>query len=194
MSFLRKQESINGYFSGETIIMIMKKNILLTGKPGVGKTTMIKNIIEVIDKGKIAGFYTQEIREADKRIGFMIIGLGGDRGIMAHVNIKSKYRVGRYGVDIVVFEDIAMKELSQQKEIIIIDEIGKMELFSDRFKQVVISLLNNKSKVVIGTIGKISNTFIERIKHREDTTIIEITRENYLQKQTEIIRHIHDNL
>lgn len=156
----------------------MKKNILLTGPPGVGKTTMIKEIIKQINEKELCGFYTEEIRKEGKRVGFIIKGLGGKEGILAHINIKSNKKVGKYGVKIEELEEIGVKEIEKQKKVIIIDEIGKMELFSSKFKQAVISALNSNN-MVLGTIGMIDDKFVKEIKERSDTIIINLGKENY---------------
>ncbi|MHC4744175.1 MAG: nucleoside-triphosphatase, partial [Planctomycetota bacterium] len=82
-----------------------KPKILLTGPPGCGKTTAIKRIVEKLEPEKVAGFYTQEIREHGQRSGFRWARLDGREGTLAHVNIKGPSRVGKYGVDIADFEE-----------------------------------------------------------------------------------------
>ena len=76
----------------------MKRAYLITGSPGTGKTTLLREAIAGIPDG-VDGFYTQEIRRSGKREGFEICTLRGERAILAHVNIKGPFRVGRYGVD-----------------------------------------------------------------------------------------------
>ena len=78
----------------------MKKNILLTGQPGVGKTTAILKIIQHLRSGTAAGFWSREIRNREKRVGFSIETLTGKRGILAHVDISSQYKVGKYSVNV----------------------------------------------------------------------------------------------
>lgn len=98
----------------------MKKNILLTGLPGIGKTTLIKEIISEISKEKICGFYTQEIRNDEgKRVGFVIKGLEGKEGILAYVEAKSHYKVGKYKVLLKDLEQIGVKEIEKRNSIII---------------------------------------------------------------------------
>lgn len=164
----------------------MKKNILLTGPPRIGKTSMIKEIINMINKEMVCGFYTQEIKVGGKRVGFAITGLGGEIGVLAHIDIKSNKRVGKYKVKIDDLEKIALKEIEKQNKVIIIDEIGKMELFSDKFKQAVTYALNSKS-MVLGTIGMIEDRFVKEIKDRVDTTIIRLNRDNYQKVKEELL-------
>ena len=78
---------------------LTKKNILITGLPGVGKTTIIKKLSEELRKFHPVGFYTEEIREKGIRKGFKLIGLDGGEGILSHVDVKSTYTVGKYNVE-----------------------------------------------------------------------------------------------
>ena len=106
----------------------MIKNIFITGKPGCGKTTLIKEISKEL-KPKIFGFYTEEIREKEKRVGFKIKTLDKKEGILAHIKFKSKYQVGKYKVNLKDLEEIgvsALEKAIKEKKIVLIDEIGKM--------------------------------------------------------------------
>jgi nucleoside-triphosphatase len=155
------------------------KNILICGSPGVGKTTLIKKILKKINL-RAGGFYTEEIRERSNRVGFKIISLDNQEGILAHINIKDSQRVGRYGVNIYDLENIGVKSLSQSlrdDDLIIIDEIGKMEIFSDKFKEKVLACLNSE-KFVVATIGIGGDKYISRIKERDDVIVFKMNREN----------------
>lgn len=155
------------------------KNILISGPPGVGKTTLIKKILENLNL-KVGGFYTEEIKENKNRIGFKIISLDNQEGILAHISIKGMKRVGRYGVNIYDLENIGVKSLSRalrDEELIIIDEIGKMEIFSDKFKEKVLDCLNSE-KFVLATIGIGGDKFIFQIKERNDVIIFKMNRDN----------------
>ena len=155
------------------------KNILICGPPGVGKTTLIKKILKKINL-RAGGFYTEEIRERSNRVGFKIISLDNQEGILAHINIKDSQRVGRYGVNIYDLENIGVKSLSQSlrdDDLIIIDEIGKMEIFSDKFKEKVLACLNSE-KFVFATIGIGGDKYISRIKERDDVIVFKMNREN----------------
>lgn len=157
----------------------MKKHILLTGKPGVGKTTVIKKIVPLlgVDAG---GFYTEEIRVMDRRMGFRIITLDGKDGILAHVDCNSNYKVGKYRVDLDSFESVAIPTLEKaikDKAIIVIDEIGKMELFSMKFKELVSNILDGE-KTLLCVIKENGDVFTENIKKRGDVTMITVNYEN----------------
>lgn len=156
------------------------KNILLTGRPRCGKTTLIKNIINKLPNIKKLGFFTEEIRENNVRVGFKIITLDGQEGVLSHVKFKSQYKVGKYRVDIDALEDIAANSLimaRKEADLIAIDEIGKMELFSELMRLSIIEALDCTKKV-IATIGDMEDEFTDKIKKREDVEIIKVTAEN----------------
>ncbi len=155
------------------------KNILLTGRPGVGKTSIIREVTNSL-KLDAGGFYTKEIREGGVRKGFEIITLNGRKGILAHIDCRSPYRVSKYGVNIKDLEEIAapaIKDALKNKEWIIIDEIGRMELYSPRFCSLVKKALDSEKRV-LGTIQARHNEFLDSIRRREDTKIVEVTFEN----------------
>lgn len=155
------------------------KNILICGPPGVGKTTLIKKILEKLNL-KAGGFYTEEIKENNRRVGFKIISLDNQKGILAHISIKGAKRVGRYGVNIDDLEGIGVKSLDRalrNEDLVIIDEIGKMEIFSDKFKEKVLDCLHSE-KFVLATIGIGGDKYISRIKERDDVIVFEMNREN----------------
>lgn len=163
------------------------KNILITGKPACGKTTLIKKVIDEL-KLNAGGFYTLEIRRGGKREGFKIVTLDGKEGILAHVNIDSKYRVSKYGVDLKSLEEIGVKSILnaiKEKEVIVIDEIGKMELFSKKFKEAVLYALDSNKKL-LATIMLKPNPFADKIKKRKDTKIFYLTKENREKVKEEI--------
>ena len=151
----------------------------ITGKPGVGKTTLVQRIIERMQSVNMAGFYTAEIRCAGSRLGFELQGLNGERRTLAHVNIDSRNRVGRYGVDTNGFEAFleALDLLDPNVELIVIDEIGKMELFSERFQWIVCNALNSE-KQMLATIALKGNEFIREIKQRPNINLSTVTHDN----------------
>lgn len=154
-------------------------NTLITGKPGAGKTTLVQNIIERMQSVNMAGFYTGEIRSKGSRLGFELKGLNGKRRTLAHVDIHSRYRVGKYGVDTLGFEKFleTLDLLNPDVELIVIDEIGKMELFSNHFRSLASDALNS-DKQVLASISIKGNEFIRVIKQRSDIRLFEVTREN----------------
>ena len=156
--------------------------ILLTAAPRTGKSTAIKKIVELLGINNCGGFYTEEIRENGERVGFRIKTLSGKTGLLSHINIDSKYRISRYGVDVDAFEKICVSELKKvinddKTKYIIIDEIGPMELFSHEYKDLLIKLLSI-NKPVIGTIYKDSYEWLDDFKMKDGIKLIEVTLDN----------------
>ncbi len=160
----------------------LKKNIFLTGAPSSGKTTVIKKVIARLDH-PATGFYTEEQRVAGKRVGFVMKTIEGKSGYLAHQDIRSDFHIRRYGVSIENIETIAVPSITPgnrqiiNRHIIVLDEIGKMECFSDLFKQAAIIALDSPN-IVVGTITFGGDDFITQIKNREDIEIHEVTEEN----------------
>ncbi len=167
----------------------MKKVYLLTGEPGTGKTTLIRESIAQL-KVKAGGFYTEEIRQHGVRQGFKIITLDGQEAILAHVNIQTPYRVSKYGVDIRNLEQVGVSSLHKaikEDDLIIIDEIGKMELFSPKFKEAVFHAINSGKKV-LGTIMFSPNPFANEIKNHPQVKVINVTKANRKEVLREVMR------
>jgi nucleoside-triphosphatase len=157
----------------------MGKAILLTGNPGCGKTTLIQRVIARL-AAPAGGFYTQEIREQGVRKGFEIVTLDERRGILAHVDIHSPKKINKYGVNISALDEIAattIRDAVAARKIVIIDEIGPMEILSERFCQAVMHALQSDT-VVFGTIVKRNVPFTDQIKAMPTVTLIEVRREN----------------
>ncbi len=167
------------------------KNVLLTGRPGVGKTTLIRKISGSLNK-KVGGFYTEEIRQDGVRKGFGIKTFDGREGILAHQNIKGRYKVSKYGINLQDLEGVAAASIEDaiaEDEVIIIDEIGKMELYSDKFRAAVIRALNSP-KQVMATIGAQRHAFLDEIKRHPDVELITVTVANRDSLAEDIIRDI----
>jgi nucleoside-triphosphatase len=142
------------------------KNVLLTGPPGCGKTTVVHRVAQALAGLRLAGFYTQEVRERGRRVGFEIIGLGGQRCPLAHVDWHSQLRVGRYGVEPARLEPIIQGELGQSPsavDVYVIDEIGKMECRCVSFVQAVRGVLDGPAPV-LATIARKGGGFIAEVK------------------------------
>ena len=166
----------------------MKQVHLLTGRPGTGKTSLIKQVIAQM-KGRVGGFYTEEIRTHGTREGFRLVTLDGEEVILAHVNIHSQYRVGKYGVDIGGLERAgvpALYEAARNCDLVVIDEIGKMELFSADFRGAVSQVIDS-GKRVLGTIMLNPNPWADAIKRQPQINLITVTRDNYRQVLEELL-------
>ncbi len=167
----------------------MKRVYLLTGKPGTGKTSLIKQAIAGLED-KAGGFYTEEIRSQGVRQGFRLVTLDGRSAILAHIDIHSPYRVSKYGVDIDSLDEVgvsALERAAQQYDLVIIDEIGKMELFSVEFRNSVSEIIDSGKKV-LGTIMFHPNPWADAIKRKPQVHLITVTRDNYHQVLEELLR------
>ena len=154
--------------------------ILLTGLPGCGKTTAVMQIIANLDSKKVAGFYTQEIREKNVRKGFGWKRLDGAEGILAHIDIKGPFRVGKYGVDVAGFEKYVVPILDIQQtdaELFVLDEIGKMECLSEKFVAAVRQLFTS-DKSVLATVALKGTGLISEVKNYPDTQLFNLTTQN----------------
>ncbi|GLI53723.1 NTPase [Thermodesulfovibrio yellowstonii] len=157
--------------------------IFLTGKPGIGKTTVVKKIVSLL-KDKAIGFWTEEFRdiENNKRLGFKVITTEGKTTTLTSKSLNSPFRVGSYGVNIGEFEEIVIplleNAIKQKDKIIIIDEIGKMELFSEKFIDLVKKIVLDEHYRVIATIPiKDVHPLVASIRKLEGN-LIEITEED----------------
>ncbi len=167
----------------------MKQVYLLTGKPGTGKTSLIKQAVARMGD-KAGGFYTEEIRGGGARLGFRLVTLDGQSAILAHVNIHSPHRVSKYGVDIDNLDRIGVSALlkaAQQCDLVVVDEIGKMELFSANFREAVLQIIDSGRRV-LGTIMLSANPWADAIKLKPQVNLITVTRANYHQVLGELQR------
>ncbi|XP_032646633.1 cancer-related nucleoside-triphosphatase [Chelonoidis abingdonii] len=173
----------------------MAKHVFLTGPPGIGKTTLIQKATEALKSSgvPIDGFYTEEVREGGRRIGFDVVTLSGRRGTLSRLGFDSstarrEYRVGQYVVDLVSFEHLVLPVLRNVdlgsdtgKKVHVIDEVGKMELFSQSFIQAVRQTLTASGTTILGTIpipkGKPLG-LVEEIRSRKDVKVFNVTKEN----------------
>jgi nucleoside-triphosphatase len=166
-------------------VLEMSRAYLLTGEPRIGKTRALKKMIDVLGREHCGGFYTEEIDTEevyaqDKRAGFRLVTLDGRNGILAHVQSESPIRVGRYGVNLDCLESIgiaAINEAIATKELIVVDEIGLMQAYSDPFKSVLLDVLHH-SRLLLGTIALESHPWLDAIKQHEHVVLYELTASN----------------
>ena len=160
----------------------MKRVYLLTGRPGTGKTSLIKQAVAGFE-GRAGGFYTEEIRSQGTRLGFRLVTLDGQEAVLAHIDFDKRYRVSKYGVDIESLDRVgisALRRAAEQCDLVVVDEIGKMELFSADFREAVKEIVGS-GKMVLGTIMFDSNPWADDIKRQPQVTLLEVTRANYHQ-------------
>lgn len=154
------------------------RNVLFTGPPGCGKSTLIEKIVKRSRSPK-TGFFTKEIMEKGHRVGFALKTLEGKQGVLAHKDIESPFRVGKYGVNVDDIDRIAVPSMIPDKEdqMVVIDEIGKMECFSIPFMMTLVQALESNNPV-LGSIALKGGPFIVQIKKRNDVHLILITEKN----------------
>ena len=161
----------------------MKSAYLLTGPPGTGKTRLIMEALGEITGEAAGGFYTEEIRGPGARKGFRLVTLDGQTATLAHINIKGRHRVGKYGVDLEVMEEIAVPALrraAEKGQLVIIDEIGRMELMSTGFRQAVAEIIKGGHRV-LGTITLNPHPRADAIKQRPEVDLVPVTGSNSRQ-------------
>lgn len=163
------------------MLALSKPKVLLTGLPGCGKTTLIKRVVARLDK-PVHGFFTNELRRSGGRVGFEVqtFSKPSRKGILSHIDIKSNYRVGKYGVDIETFENIILPEFElgvKFNSLIVIDEIGKMELFSDKFRKLVLGIMD-RPMPLLATILSRPHPFCDKLKNIKGLHLITITKNN----------------
>ncbi|XP_069681911.1 cancer-related nucleoside-triphosphatase homolog isoform X2 [Periplaneta americana] len=162
----------------------MKRHILLTGPPGIGKTTVVKKVCNLLNARNVSvkGFFTEEIRNSGKRIGFDIVTLDGQRGVLARLSQteSSRYRVGQYAVSVQSFETYALPVFLIQPNsggILVLDEIGRMELLSEKFTQEVQKAFSNPVITILATIPIPKGRpipLIDSLRKRPDTVLLEL--------------------
>jgi len=166
----------------------MGQAYLLTGMPGTGKTSVIRQALAQT-RYKAGGFYTLEIRNVGIREGFKIVTLDGKEAMLAHISIDSPFRVGKYGVDVSVLDTTGVDAITDaiaNSELIVIDEIGKMEMFSPKFIQVVADALASPKKV-LGTITLKPHPLADAIRQNKNILVTELTRYNQKQVLAQIL-------
>jgi len=161
---------------------------LLTGSPGIGKTTALKKVAASLPNLRLAGFYTEEIRTGGVRRGFELVPFRGKRLIMAQVDSRSNFRVGKYGVDLEAIITAVEMNLAEsiEADLFLIDEIGKMECLSALFVQKVSSLLAT-GKPVVASVALKGAGFIAEVKKLPGVALREITVQNRNKIPDEIV-------
>ena len=171
--------------------------IAITGRPGIGKTTLVMRVVEQLrDKGvKVGGIYTTEVREGGQRIGFDVIDLmTGRRGILARIGHGAGPRIGKYTVNIDDLENLgvrAIEEAMERCDVIVVDEVGPMELKSSKFVKVVEKLLTLENKHVILTVHqRARDPIVMRVKERTGEELITLNEYNRDEMVSYVISRI----
>jgi len=167
----------------------MPIRILVEARPGAGKTTAFRRLAELLQEAgaPVSGFTTEEVRERGRRVGFAVESLSGERGTLAHVSFEGPPRVSRYGVDLEEFERIALPSLGG--EIVLIDELGKMELASERFQAAVEQLVESPVALA-ATVQAGKHPFTDRLK--DSCELIRLTRANRDELPSQLARRLRE--
>lgn len=167
--------------------------ILITGKPGCGKTTLVKHLGHYLRQNRytLRGFYTEEIREEGSRVGFIIKTWDGMEALLAHKNAESPYGVGKYRVLLENIDNIAVPAMKPQSkdDIIIVDEVGKMECLSPIFCKQVLSLME-ASNLLVMTIPLRGGKLVEKIRSMPGARIFVIDRHDRDRVREELAQTI----
>jgi nucleoside-triphosphatase len=152
--------------------------ILLTGLPQCGKTTVVQKVLADFP-GRAAGFYTREVREYGRRVGFEIVTLAGQSALLSHVDFSGPLRVGKYGVSLDNFHRVALPVLEADPgvDLIVVDEVGKMECLSARFVAAMESLWEQPVPLLV-TIAEKGAGLIAALKAKPDKILLTVTLSN----------------
>jgi nucleoside-triphosphatase len=153
--------------------------VLLEGRPGSGKSTVAARLADFLrERGvSVSGFVTHELRERGRRVGFEVETLDGARSKLAHVDFAGPPRIGKYGVDLAAFERVALPSLEPPRAggVVVIDELGKMELASEAFRDAVSRLFETTADIV-ATVHVFRHAFTDALKRRPDVELVRVTK------------------
>lgn len=157
----------------------MKSAYLVTGPPGVGKTTLIRQVVSTM-RMKAGGFYTEDLRTAGSREGFRIVTLDGDMALLAAAGHPGAVYVSKYGVDLHELDRVAVAAMSRAVEhghVVVADEIGAMQLFSRSFRRLIFEAVRS-GHPLLGTVMLGRNAYADRIKRHKNVEVLTLTPDN----------------
>lgn len=178
----------------------MKILYALTGPPGCGKTTAILKISNILKSSnvKVDGMYTEEIRVLGRRVGFRVTRIAsGESGVMAHIDFRSPYRVGKYSVDIKTLETVGVAGILDgldTAEVVIIDEVGPMELYSNNFINAIRKILSHDLPAILTVHYRASHPIVYEVKKTAGNRLVTLNENNRDRVPYDISSEILENL
>jgi nucleoside-triphosphatase len=152
--------------------------LLLEGRPGIGKTTVARRLLTLLQAADVpvGGFTTAELRTGGRREGFVVEAVSGAREVLAHVGLPGPPRVGRYGVDLAALERVALPTLRAPGPggVVVVDELGRMELASAAFCAAVLELLG-REVAAVATVHRARHQLTDALKRRPDIRVVQVT-------------------
>lgn len=165
----------------------MRKNILITGIPKSGKSSLLHEVLSTVPQK--VGLLTRELKSDGSRVGFQIESSSGEKSILAHANLESPYKVSKYFVNVENLRSVIQRmPIIQQDDVIYIDEIGEMQLLSTEFKELINSFFNYTNSFVTTISCIFQDDFIEDIKRRDDIFLLQVSHETFVQDKEFIIQ------
>jgi nucleoside-triphosphatase len=159
--------------------MASARRVLLEGRPGAGKTTAVRRLAGLLRSAGVAlaGFTTEELRVAGQRVGFAVEDISGTRAVLAHVDLPGSPSIGRYGLDLAAFERIAVPALAGRGDVLVLDELGPMELASPSFCAAAERLFDT-DRIVVATVQLRAHPFTTALTARPDIEVITVSGRN----------------
>lgn len=154
----------------------------------MGKTTILKEIVAALGV-RAGGFYTQEERHEGKREGFRLVTLDGQTATLASIHHRSPHRVSKYGVSMENLDRVgvaALRRAIDEGDLIVVDEVGKMELFSPEFQRAVQDAIES-GRPVLGTIMLGPHPWADKLKQDSRVRVFPLTESNRSQVSNEVL-------
>lgn len=169
------------------------KHLMIVGRPGIGKTTLLKRIARSLRTRRIDGFLTEELREHEQRMGFWLSPLDGRQVLLAHRRMEGGVRVGPYNVNMSVLDDVAVSVIRRgiaRALVLLLDELGKMELASEHCRRAIQDAFD-RGPSVVATAGVASIPFLDALKRRKDVELIPLSTANRDAVEEELTARLH---
>jgi nucleoside-triphosphatase len=167
--------------------------LFLTGEPGCGKTTVLRRVVERLRGGvEMSGFLTEDVRERGRRQGFRGVTLDGRTFLLADRDLDSEQRVGPYGVSLEGLESVGLESLrpGPTTRLLVLDEVGKMETFSETFCERVLELIEGPTPL-LATVAVHGVGFVKRVRQDPRIRLVRMRRRGRDAMVGEILRRLY---